>query len=253
MVTRGRVASVRGHDDGEAHWRLAAALHDLKQPLAAVTMLGAALEAQLRGTAQGPLAQGLNQAAQSLQAGIAALTSAVHAPLEPPTPQPSAVRLSDLFERLEAIYRPTADHSGLTLRFRHGNRVVFSDPALLERLLGNLIHNALHYTVRGGVCVVARAGTHRDPDGSPADAPGNIRIEVWDTGMGIAAPDLESLFTPYRRSAQAAALYPQGLGLGLSVVQRFAHELGHQLSVSSRLQRGTVFRVHLRDEAVTPP
>ncbi|MFO1298742.1 MAG: ATP-binding protein, partial [Rubrivivax sp.] len=115
--------------------------------------------------------------------------------------------------------------------FSPGGKSVTSDPQLLERIVGNLVHNAIRYTATGGIVVVARSTrTH-------------INIEVWDTGSGIPAPDLPRIFDEFFQVGRGERDRSQGLGMGLAIVKRLAALLGHRLEVASTPGRGTMFRV----------
>ena len=137
-------------------------------------------------------------------------------------------------------YAGQAELAGLGLRFSTGGKSVTSDPQLLERVVGNLVQNALKYTLEGGVVVVARStATH-------------INIEVWDTGIGIAPEQLPRIFQEFYQGAQGTRGTPgghdhrdrqQGLGMGLAIVRRLVRLLGHRLEVASKPGRGTLFRV----------
>ena len=128
-------------------------------------------------------------------------------------------------------YSGQAEQAGLGLRFSPGGKSVASDPQLLERILGNLIQNAIKYTERGGIVVVARStSTH-------------VNVEVWDTGVGISEPDLPRVFEEFCQVGRNGRVRAQGLGMGLAIVKRLARLLGHRLSVRSRLGGGTMFRI----------
>jgi CheY-like chemotaxis protein/anti-sigma regulatory factor (Ser/Thr protein kinase) len=139
--------------------------------------------------------------------------------------------LRDLFRRLHMHYAGQAEAAGLGLRFSPGGKSVTSDPQLLERILGNLIQNAIKYTEEGGVVVVAR--TTED----------YLNLEVWDTGIGIKSTDLPRIFAEFYQVGQSERSRTQGLGMGLAIVKRLAHLLGYRLMVASRPGRGTMFRL----------
>jgi CheY-like chemotaxis protein len=128
---------------------------------------------------------------------------------------------------LEAIAR----EKGLGFRVRPTNANVATDPLMLRRILQNLSANAVHYTERGEILLAAR----RRGD--------SIRIEVWDTGPGIAAADCSRIFEEFQRGASAAGRHGNGFGLGLSIARRMAETLGHPLGLRSRVDKGTCFTV----------
>jgi CheY-like chemotaxis protein len=141
--------------------------------------------------------------------------------------------LRDLFRRLHMHYAGQAEVAGLGLRFSPGGKSVSSDPQLLERILGNLVQNALKYTEQGGVVVVARS------------TPSHTNLEVWDTGIGIRAVDLPRIFDEFYQVGHGERSRAQGLGMGLAIVKRLAHLLGYRLTVASRPGNGTMFRLSI--------
>ncbi|HZY19024.1 MAG TPA: HAMP domain-containing sensor histidine kinase [Ramlibacter sp.] len=140
------------------------------------------------------------------------------------------LRLDKLLHDLELQYRPLAEAKGLRFRVHAVAGSVTSDPILLQRLVGNLISNAVKYTTEGGVLVAARM-TRRGP-----------RIEVWDTGVGIAPVHQREIFREFFKVPGHAGT-DEGFGLGLYIVSRLSHILGHPLELASRPGRGTVFRL----------
>ena len=146
---------------------------------------------------------------------------------------PSAVTFSlrDMFRRLHMQYVGQAELAGLGLRFSPGGKSVNSDPQLLERIVSNLIQNAIKYTTRGGIVVVARSTAS------------HINVEVWDTGSGIPADELPRIFDEFYQVGRGERDRSHGLGMGLAIVKRLAALLGHRLEVASTVGRGTMFRI----------
>jgi signal transduction histidine kinase len=144
------------------------------------------------------------------------------------------VRLDKLLADLELQYRPLAVAKGLELRVRPGRGSVFSDELLLKRIVGNLLSNAIKYTEDGGVLLAVRHG-------GGADA----RIEVWDTGVGIAPVHQRDIFREFYKVPIHEGT-EDGFGLGLYIVSRLSHILGHPVQMASRQGRGTVFRLVLK-------
>ena len=142
------------------------------------------------------------------------------------------VDLPKLLGDLELQYRPLAQAKGLTLRMHLAPGRALSDPILLQRIVGNLIANALKYTERGGVLVASRTTA------------GGQRIEVWDTGVGIAPENQREIFREFYKVPSHGGT-EEGFGLGLSIVERLTHILGHPLTLVSQPGRGTVFRLQL--------
>jgi CheY-like chemotaxis protein len=148
-----------------------------------------------------------------------------------PTPVDMPVGL--LLERLGAEYQPQAAAKGLRLRVVPSGATIRSDPALLERILRNLIENALRYTERGGVLI----GCRRQG--------GNLHIDVIDTGIGIQPDKHEEIFEEFFQVGNPERDRNKGLGLGLAVVRRLARLLGHRIELRSLPGGGSMFRVEV--------
>ncbi|TIW62300.1 MAG: HAMP domain-containing histidine kinase, partial [Mesorhizobium sp.] len=147
-------------------------------------------------------------------------------------PEIGDVSLEALFSSLRSDFLPEAEKKGLSLKFRPVHVLVRSDRTLLRRILQNILSNALRYTRSGGVLVGTR---HRGDI---------IRIDVADTGCGIADDQREAVFEEFHRGSTAltdTGLSGGGLGLGLAIVRRMAAALGHPVTFSSKLGRGTIF------------
>jgi CheY-like chemotaxis protein len=144
---------------------------------------------------------------------------------------PQTFPIRDVFRRLYQQFGGDAEARNLALRFRAIGRVVRSDPLLLERVLANLVQNALRYTRQGGVLVAARR------------RPGGIGLEVWDTGLGIPDDKMEMIFQEFYQIDNPERDRGRGLGMGLAIVRRICNLLDHPLEVRSRLGRGSVFCV----------
>ncbi|NML16555.1 hybrid sensor histidine kinase/response regulator [Azohydromonas caseinilytica] len=210
---------------------LANASHDLRQPVHAIGLFAATLEKRLRGTGDEPYVRNLIHSIDALERSFSAMLDLTRLDAGSIEPNVQHFPLRDLFRRLHMQFAGQAELSGLNLRFAPGGKWVYSDPQLLERLLANLIQNALKYTERGGVVVVARSTATR------------INIEVWDTGVGIGAAELPRVFDEFYQVGRNDRTRAQGLGMGLAIVKRLAQLLGHELSVASQPGRGTMFRV----------
>jgi signal transduction histidine kinase len=149
------------------------------------------------------------------------------------------LRLDKLLHDLELQYRPLAEAKGLRFRVHAVPGTVTSDPILLQRIVGNLISNALKYTSRGGVLVAARVTRS------------GARVEIWDTGVGIPPEHQREIFREFYKVPGHAGT-EEGFGLGLYIVARLANILGHPLQLASRPGRGTMFRIllHATDPGV---
>jgi signal transduction histidine kinase len=142
------------------------------------------------------------------------------------------VDLPALVAELELQYAPIARHKGLVLRTHVVHARAMSDPVLLKRLLGNLLSNAVRHTEQGGVLLAVRTG------------PRGPRMEVWDTGVGVAPEHQEAIFQEFYRVSSHNGT-EEGFGLGLSIVMRLCDTLKHHVRMASRPGRGTVFRIDL--------
>ncbi|RYF71710.1 MAG: HAMP domain-containing histidine kinase [Comamonadaceae bacterium] len=144
------------------------------------------------------------------------------------------VDVSQLLHDLELQYRPVAEAKGLRFKLHVSPGTVMTDPVRVRRMIGNLLSNAIKYTEQGGILL----GVRQTAEG--------LRVEVWDTGIGIARDNLRDVFLEFYKVADHAGT-SDGFGLGLAIVARLSHALGHPVSVRSRVGRGSVFRVALQD------
>jgi len=209
---------------------LAAASHDLLQPLHAARLFIAALKDEGGDGAARTLAENADRSIESAHGMLKALLNLSKLEAGGVRPAVGSLSLEALFTELRREFMPIARAKGLTLRLVPSRQWVSSDRDLLRSLLQNLIGNAIRYTDSGGVLV----GTRRAGDG--------VRIVVHDTGRGIPADQREAIFTEFTRLAGSPGDEP-GAGLGLAIVRRVSSLLAHPLSLSSRPGRGTVFSV----------
>jgi signal transduction histidine kinase len=213
---------------------LAAASHDLRQPLYALSLFSASLQSlQLDAEAQGVVAK-IHSNIAALETLFGALLDISKLEAGVVTPQAEPVSAAELFDRLAHYFEPEARRRGLDLRFAGGGRWALTDPALLERILSNLVANAINHSAAGGVLVAARAA-----------GDGQVRFEVWDTGPGIAPADQRRIFDDYVQLGNPERDRRKGLGLGLAIVRRTAALLGSAVTLRSRPGRGSVFGVTL--------
>jgi len=217
--------------DHEKSRFLAIASHDLRQPVHALGLFAATLQRRLQQSPDEPLARNLMHAVDGLERSFNALLDISKLDAGAIAPRLETFALRDMFRRLHMQYGGQAEFAGLGLRLSPGGKSVTTDPQLLERIVGNLIHNAIKYTTRGGIVVVARNTTTC------------INIEVWDTGRGMAADELPRVFEEFYQVGRAERDRTHGLGMGLAIVKRLAALLGHRLEVASSPGRGTMFRI----------
>jgi signal transduction histidine kinase/ActR/RegA family two-component response regulator len=209
----------------------ASASHDLRQPLHSLGLFGSAVQARLKGTPDEALARNLMHCVDALETSFSAMldVSKLDAGVVEVHAQP--VALSQVFQKLESVFGKQAEAQALHLRFSTGGKWVYADAALLERLLGNLVHNALKFTTKGGVVVLARTRG------------ASVSIEVWDSGAGMDVQELPLIFDEFYQVGNQERDRSRGLGMGLAIVQRLAALMGLNLRVHSRTGRGTVFKL----------
>ncbi|HBT59161.1 MAG TPA: hybrid sensor histidine kinase/response regulator, partial [Pseudomonas sp.] len=210
---------------------LAAVSHDLLQPLNAARLFtGALLEQQVpEGSAS--LVRQVSHSLEDVENLLGTLVDISKLDAGVIKPDINAFCLDSLLDNLANEYRQLAASEGLQLSFVPCSAVVRSDAQLLLRILRNFLTNAIRYTPSGGILL----GCRRHPHG--------LRIEVWDTGMGIPEDKLQEIFQEFKRVNPSANTRDRGLGLGLAIVDKIARMLGHRIRVRSVEGRGSVFSV----------
>lgn len=208
---------------------LAAASHDLRQPMHAIGLYVEALKPLLSGRQAAGTLDKLAASVTALEGLFNAILDVSKLDAGAVQPQWQAIALRDFLQNLVSSLQMDAAHQGLDLRVRAYDAYILGDPQLLERILRNLVSNALRYTERGGVLLSARRR------GS------NVLIQVYDTGEGISPEALPRIFDEFYQAHNPARDRSQGLGLGLSIVRRLAQLLDYPLSVRSVPGKGTVF------------
>ena len=219
---------------------LAAASHDLRQPTAAIGLLVSLLRKQATEPEVKELTNMLDEAVTSMESLLVGLLDISRLDAGAVKPEFQSVRMQDVFQEVNIHEASAAAAKGLDLRFRLPKRndgkqlMVLTDPMLLHSVLRNLVANAIRYTERGGVLVAARRrGKHR------------LRIEVWDTGIGIAPDQIERVFEEFYQVSNASRDRSRGIGLGLAIVRRTAGVLGEKVTVRSQPGKGSVFAFEL--------
>jgi len=212
---------------------LAAASHDLRQPMHSISLLIGVLRTRLSDPAQIDLADKVQSSVTTMENLFGNLLDISKLDAGAVHPHIEEVDLGWLLDRAAQTWLPQAQEKGLTLRVRPGRWVVRGDATLLERVVSNLLANAIRYTRDGGVLVgCRRRGEH-------------CELQIWDTGPGIAEEHREAIFEEFFRIGAPGTGQEKGLGLGLSIVRRCVHILGYSISVQSREGRGSVFKVTL--------
>jgi signal transduction histidine kinase len=209
---------------------LAAASHDLRQPMQALSMYASVLEDRVADAPARRVVHGIKLAVTNLEQMFDSLLDISKIESGVIKPRIVAFPLQPLLEQVAEAERPMAAHKNLELRVVRTSASVMSDPALLERMLKNLVTNAIRYTERGKIVIGCR------------HAGGRLRLEVVDSGIGIALEEQERIFDEYYQLGGKSA---QGLGLGLPIVKSLGELLGHKVSVRSEPGRGSVFSIEI--------
>ncbi|HEV6965039.1 hybrid sensor histidine kinase/response regulator [Roseateles sp.] len=212
---------------------LASASHDLRQPLHAISLLTGLLGERASGPGVPDLVQRIGQSTEAMESLLNGILDISRLDAGVEHPQLIPLSAGELVERIDRQFGPQAAARGLRLRVRAAaaDSWLRSDRVLLGRMLDNLVANALRYTAQGGVLVAVR------PRGD------GLALEVWDSGIGIPADQLEAVFEEFVQLHNPQRDRSLGLGLGLSIVRRTAELLGHRIEVRSRLGRGSMFRL----------
>ena len=223
---------------------LAAASHDLRQPLHAMGLFAETLRHRARDAGVAELVASIQASVDALEGLFGELMDLSRLDAGAVAIEPVPVPLHTLYARLRLSFEPAARDKGLSLAFRGEDLCVRVDPMALERMLRNLVANAIRYTDAGGVLVSARVRGAR------------VRLQVWDTGIGVPAAARPRLFDEFYQAHPGRPVGPgerKGLGLGLSTVARLAALSGTHIELRSREGRGSVFGFALpRARAVAP-
>ena len=211
---------------------LAAASHDVLQPLNAARLYASSLLERQMTTPEAKLARNIDTALEAVEEILNVLIEISRLDAGKLDPDITVFPLSDIFERLELEFLPLARAKGLELQFVPTRLWVSSDRRLLRRVLQNLLSNAIKYTPEGKVLL----GLRRSGD--------KVRVEVWDTGPGIPKAKSSLIFKEFQRLEETAHSV-RGLGLGLAIVERIGKVLGHAIDMQSVPGRGSMFSVEL--------
>src|SRR6185437_7709588 len=212
---------------------LAAASHDLRQPLQTLTLLKGALAAQAKTADDLKFSTRLAESLDAMSAMLNTILDINQLEAGIIKPEPTNFKINTLFERLRSEFTDQAKNKGLLFRVVSSDHSVRSDPALFEQIIRNLISNALKYANHGKILLGCRRRG------------GQLDIEVWDTGIGIPKGQLRAIFDEFHQLDNPARERTRGLGLGLSIVQRLADLLGHTDDVRSRPGKGSVFSIEV--------
>jgi signal transduction histidine kinase/CheY-like chemotaxis protein len=217
---------------------LAAASHDILQPLNAARLYVTSLLERGSGDDH-RLADNIDASLEAVEDILGALLDISRLDTGAMRPEMSVFRIDELMRQIEVEFAPMAAAKGLTLTYVPCSWVVRSDRRLLRRLVQNLVSNAIKYTPSGRVLVGCR---RRDND---------LRIDVYDTGVGIPQNKLRDVFIEFHRLDNGARI-ARGLGLGLSIVERVARVIGSEIEVRSTVGRGSHFSVTVPRSSAAP-
>jgi two-component system, sensor histidine kinase len=217
---------------------LAAATHDLRQPLHALSLTFASLRGGETTLGSEGQIERANECARNLSTMFDSLLDQARLDAGTLDLKVEPLSLATVFAQIEAQFQPQAKARGLWLRSRPTDAVLLSDPTAMWRVLSNLITNAIEATDTGGIHIAWRATSNS--------------LEVRDSGRGIAVADQTVIFEEFRRLPQRGDAADRGLGLGLSTVRRLARLLDAEVTVRSTPGRGSVFRVRFAANRVCP-
>jgi len=215
---------------------LAAASHDLLQPVNAANLLMSSL-AQLQSTSESKaLARQVDRSLNTIDELLRSLLDISKLDAGVVMPHIESVELNELFDSLASDFKPLAAQRQLKLKIRATNLRVMSDRNMLRRIVQNMLSNAIRYTDKGGVLLAARArGTH-------------TRIDIVDTGIGINEEMNVEIFEEFQRGIPPGRHeddFSGGLGLGLTIVDRMLRALDHQMQFTSQPNQGTWFQIQV--------
>ena len=212
---------------------LAAASHDLLQPLNAARLLISTLRERSLPAAEANLVERTHQALEGAEDLLADLLDIARLDSRAIRPDLAVYRLDELLAPLASEFQPVAEAAGLELRVRIPRLAVRTDFRLLTRILRNFLSNACRYTGQGRVLLGCRRRA------------GLLLIQVWDTGRGIPADKLEEIFLEFNQLDAGRAAERKGVGLGLAIVERIARMLDYRIAVRSQPGRGSVFSIEV--------
>jgi Na+/proline symporter/signal transduction histidine kinase len=218
---------------------LAAASHDILQPLNAARLYVTSLVERQTGGSDAQLVGNIDASLDAVEEILGALLDISRLDTGAMRPEVVSFRIDELMRQLEVEFAPLAQEKGLDLTFMPCALAVKSDRRLLRRLLQNLVSNAIKYTPKGRVLVGCRRRQ------------GRLRVDVHDTGIGIPHSKKRMIFQEFQRLDQGAKV-ARGLGLGLSIVERIARVLDHRITVTSIVGRGSRFSVDVPSTAAAP-
>lgn len=212
---------------------LAAASHDLRQPMHALGLFIAELSQHKQNSNRERLIEQISASAEAMEDLLDSLLDISKLDAGVLEPSVRSFALQPIFERVAGAQQSFARERGLELRIRPTDQWALSDPVLIERILGNLLSNAIRYTPAGRIMLACRKRSEY------------LRIEVRDSGIGIPADARTIIFQEFVQLDNPERARDKGLGLGLAIVRRLTDLLGHRLDVRSSPGRGSVFAIEV--------
>ena len=210
---------------------LAAASHDLRQPLHALSLFVDVLKESKSAEERASIFPRLELSVDALRKLFDALLDVSKLDAKVVKPEFTHFDLAEILNILAKEFNEAANKKNLKLKVHAKSSIIVSDRLLLERVLRNLISNAIRYTDKGGILLSARMRGD------------NVLLQVWDTGIGIPQESKEEVFVEFKQLHNAHRDRTQGLGLGLSLVRRLCQLLNHPLKLDTRLGKGSVFSI----------
>lgn len=212
---------------------LAAAGHDLMQPFNAATLFASMLSKKTQGSELATLSEGVVNSLDNAQSLLSMLLDMTKLDAGVLIPQKTEFAIDEMLSSLVQEFSVIAKQKGVTLRYVQTNVMVYSDKNLLRRVLQNLLSNAVRYTPKGSILVgVRRIQT--------ANTEKKIKLCVYDTGLGIAAHQQHEIFSEFHQLDNNKG---EGIGLGLTIVEKICRLLGHQVGLTSLPGKGSCFSV----------
>lgn len=211
---------------------LAAASHDLRQPMHALGLFVGELQSRLDTQDQRKIANKIEESVEALSSLLDSLLDISKLDAGIVVPQVQSIDIEPMIRRLAQDFVPVARRKNITLHVHSIKSTVLSDPVLLERILLNLLSNAVRYTQQNGKVMLAcrRSGDY-------------LRIEVRDSGIGIPLEEQQNIFREFVQLANSARDRSKGIGLGLAIVDRLSRLLHHPLTIRSAPHRGSTFAI----------
>ena len=213
-----------------------AASHDLRQPLHAMGLFAEALRAKSHDPEVAKLVNSINESVDALEGLFSELLDITRIDSGGVEVNPEHFEMGEIFRKIRLHFEPAAFEKGLGLNIRGGRHVALADPLLVERIVRNLVSNAIRYTTDGTVLVSCRKRG------------GGLLVQVWDTGPGIREEERQRVFEEFYQvpgQQAVAAEQKKGLGLGLAIVKRLAALMAAPVRLASTAGRGSVFTLEL--------